>query len=60
MVFSGEALAVLHDIAERKNKPLDEVVESSLSLKLWSLEVIEAGDDLVVRHGRKDKYLFCL
>lgn len=56
-VFPGEALAVLHDIAERENKPLDEVVERAPSMKLWSLEVTEAGDEVVVRHGRKDKYL---
>ena len=60
MVISGEALKALRDIARRENKALDEVVESALGLKEWSLDVRDAGDEIVVRHRGGDKYALAL
>jgi hypothetical protein len=56
LTFRGKALRTLTEIAERENLPLDEVIESALGLKQWALEVKDNGDEVVVRHGNKDKY----
>jgi hypothetical protein len=56
LTFSGEALEALLEIAEREKKSPDEVIADALGLKQWALEVKENGDEVVVRHGNKDKY----
>lgn len=56
LTFSGKALDILTEIAESEGLSLDEVIESALGLKQWALEVKEKGDEVVVRHGNKDKY----
>jgi hypothetical protein len=56
LTFTGEGLEALLEIAKRENKTLDEVVEDALGLKQWALDVKKSGDEVVVRHGRKDKY----
>jgi len=56
LTFSGKALDTLNRIAERENLPFDEVIESALGLKQWALEVKDSGDEVIVRHGNKDKY----
>ncbi len=60
VTFTGKGLRTLLDIAERENKPLDEVVESALGLKQWILEVKDEGDEVIVRRGKKDKYKLVL
>ncbi len=60
LVFKGEALEALVEIARRENKRLDQVVEDALSLKKWTLEVKDDGDKIVVRSGNKDKYQLAL
>ena len=56
LTFTGRGLETLLRIAKQENKSLDEVVEDALGLKQWALEVKEDGDEVVVRHGKKDKY----
>ncbi len=56
MTFTGRGLHALYEIARRENLPLDEVVESALGLKEWTLDVRDAGDEIIVRDGKKDKY----
>lgn len=56
LTFTGKGLEVLLGIARRENKSPDEVIEDALGLKQWALEVKEKGDEVVVRHGNKDKY----
>jgi hypothetical protein len=60
LTFTGKALDALLEIAEHENKSLDEVIESALGLKQWALEVKENGDEVVVRHGNKDRYQLAL
>lgn len=60
VTFSGKGLRALLEIAERENKSLDEVVESALGLKQWALGVKDDGDEVIVRHGDKDKYKLVL
>lgn len=56
LVFEGEALEALEEIARREGKRLDEVVEEALSLKRWVSQVKEDGARIIVRRGRKDEY----
>lgn len=56
LVFEGEALEALREIARREHKRLDEVIEDALSLKKWSLRVKDEGGRVIVRKGKRDEY----
>jgi hypothetical protein len=50
--FSGEAYEILEDIARRKNKPIEDVVEDALGLERWYQEIREQGGRVIIE--RKD------
>jgi len=50
--FSGEAYEILKDIARRKNKPIEDVVEDALGLERWYQEILEEGGRVIIE--RKD------
>ena len=53
-VFEGKALEQLREIAEREGVELDEVIESALGLKKWTLDLKEDGGHVIVRRNRKE------
>lgn len=53
-VFEGKALAELREIADREGLELDEVIESAIGLKKWTLDLKEDGGRVIVRRKRKE------
>lgn len=53
-VFEGKALEQLREIAEHEGLELDEVIESALGLKKWTLDLKEDGGHVIVRRNRRE------
>jgi len=49
--FSGEAYEILEDIARRKNKPIEDVIEDALGLERWYQEVREQGGRVIIERN---------
>lgn len=58
--FTGEAYKTLEQLANRKNKPVGDVVEDAISLLLWYQNVKKDGGEVFVKqsNGETGRLIF--